>query len=199
MNYVLHEPLIRPAGELFRRIAEHPFDRWARVDDALVGEHQHDPLSAFLDHGPKAVLAPLKHLRGPLAFGYVHDRADILNQLTRSGKHRMGHVMAVSYRSIRTDNPILELIGVCCARRPVFHCFEQGPVLGVNTVDECIIVRHLEQYFPRRAFLICTRAGRSVVIGAQAEDSEQLRRDKGNSRGHVADEAADMTEPLRLL
>jgi len=97
----------------------------------------------------KRFLLRLKHLRGPLAFGYVHDRADILNQphqkrQTPDGP-RDGSVLSIHpdgqpdtrahRRSLRSKDLF-------------FIASSIGPVLGVNTVDECIIVRHLEQIFP---------------------------------------------------
>src|ERR1700736_612429 len=46
----------RSAGELFGGIAEYAFNRWTRIEDAALRGTQHNPLCAFLDHRPKAIL-----------------------------------------------------------------------------------------------------------------------------------------------
>ncbi len=96
----MYEVSHRLLDQLPRRETEHPFDRWAGVDDAPVRAHQQNALGALLDHGPKGVLTPLQHFRGPLALGHVDGRTEILGDVTGAVKDGAGDAVAVPYRSV---------------------------------------------------------------------------------------------------
>src|SRR5882757_5607315 len=189
MAQMVPQPVNRSAGELFRRVTEHPFDRWARVDDAFLRQHQQNAVSAFLDHGPKEVLTALQHVRGPLAFGHVHHRVNILSQVTGIGKDRARHAVQVPYRSIRKNNSILELITRLFAPGLDAHFQKRRKILGMNTLSQYAAVAHFDKHSVRRL----------VLTTIKTKDSEQFRRSKCISRGNIVYITAHVTESLGLL